>query len=110
MKRPGLYVGKSSQSPTFHVDSLLDTVSAEADAMLAGMKQAAPELAQMHDDTGASPTENQDLLGQHFRTQHFEGMASVPSYVRWWLECDMAPAYRHHRRVLKLLQWRCPPT
>ena len=35
----------------------------DADAMLAGMKQAAPDLARMHDDTGTSPTENQDLLG-----------------------------------------------
>ncbi len=83
---------------------------AEADAMLSGMKQAAPELALMHDDTGWSPTENQDLLGQHFRTLHFEGQGTIPSYVQWWLGCDMTPAYRHHRRVLKLLQWRCPPT
>jgi len=83
---------------------------AAADAILAGMKQAAPELAMMHDDTGASPTENQDLLGQHFRTLHFEGQAHIPNYVRWWLGCDMVPAYRHHERVLKLLQWRCPPT
>jgi hypothetical protein len=36
-------------------------------------------------------------------------MAEVPGYVRWWLGCDMEPAYRHHERVLKLLQWRCPP-
>lgn len=83
---------------------------AAADATLAGMKAAAPELALMHDDTGSSPTENQDLLGQHFRTHHFSGMADVPSYLRWWLGCDMESAYRHHRRVLKLLQWRCPPT
>jgi Sulfotransferase family len=83
---------------------------AVADAMLAGMKTAAPDLARLHDDTGTSPTENQDLLGQHFRTQHFEGQASIPSYLRWWLACDMIPAYRHHRRVLQLLQWRCPPT
>jgi hypothetical protein len=83
---------------------------AEGDATLAAMKQAAPDLAKMHDDTGASPTENQDLLGQHFATQHFEGQANIPSYLRWWLACDMAPAYRHHLRVLKLLQWRCPAT
>jgi len=83
---------------------------AEADAMLEGMKAAAPDLARMHDDTGSSPTENQDLLGQHFRTQHFEGQADLPGYVRWWTGCDMIPAYRHHARVLKLLQWRCPPT
>lgn len=83
---------------------------AAADAMIAAMKAAAPDLAKLHDDTGTSPTENQDLLGQHFRTQHFEGQASIPTYMRSWLGCDMVPAYRHHRRVLQLLQWRCPPT
>lgn len=81
-----------------------------ADAGLAGIKQLAPELAKMHDDTGSSPTENHDLLGMHFRTHHFEGQTELPSYTRWWLGCDMQPAYRHHRRVLKLLQWRCGPT
>jgi hypothetical protein len=72
--------------------------------------QSDPDFRRMYDATATSPTENIDLLGQHFRTQHFEGMAHVPSYVRWWLGCDMVPAYRHHERVLKLLQWRCPPT
>ena len=94
------------EAATYHDDPRI----AEADAILSGMKQAAPELASMHDDSGWSPTENQDLLGQHFRTLHFEGQGAIPSYVRRWLDCDMAPAYRHHRRVLQLLQWRCPPT
>lgn len=94
------------EAATYHSDPRI----AEADAILSGMKQAAPELALMHDDTGWSPTENQDLLGQHFRTLHFEGQGAIPSYVQWWLRCDMTPAYCHHRRVLKLLQWRCPPT
>ena len=39
----------------------------------------------------------------------FEGMCRIPSYSKWLLHCDMEPAYRYHRRVLKLLQWRCPP-
>jgi len=94
------------EAATYETDPRIAT----ADAVLAGMKQASPLLAQMHDDVGASPTENQDLLGQHFRTEHFEGQGHVPSYVRWWLGCDMVPAYRHHHRVLALLQWRCPPT
>jgi hypothetical protein len=72
--------------------------------------QEHPDFKRMYDATATSPTENIDLLGQHFRTQHFEGMAHVPSYVRWWLACDMVPAYRHHERVLKLLQWHCGPT
>jgi hypothetical protein len=102
-----------SQRPTPPPDAATyasDPRIAEADALLSGMKSAAPELAAMHDDTGWSPTENQDLLGQHFRTLHFEGQASIPTYVQWWLGCDMASAYGHHKRVLKLLQWRCPPT
>ena len=36
-------------------------------------------------------------------------MALIPSYSAWLLQCDMVPAYRYHERVLKLLQWRCPP-
>ncbi|HEV7734120.1 MAG TPA: sulfotransferase [Candidatus Binatia bacterium] len=101
-----------SQRPTPPPDASsywTDARIADADAMLAGMKQVAPDLARMHDDTGTSPTEHQDLLGQHFATQHFEGQANVPAYIQWWLGCDMIPGYRHHRRVLQLLQWRCPP-
>ena len=81
---------------------------AEADARNAPLRSN-PDFVRMYDGTATSPTENIDLLGQHFRTQHFEGMARVPSYVRWWQACDMVPAYRHLERVLRLLQWRCPP-
>jgi hypothetical protein len=44
-----------------------------------------------------------------FRSLIFEGMAAIPTYTSWLLGCDMEPAYRYHQRVLKLLQWRCPP-
>jgi hypothetical protein len=44
-----------------------------------------------------------------FRSQVFEGMASIPGYSSWLMSCDMEPAYRYHRRVLQLLQWHCPP-
>ena len=64
----------------------------------------------MYFATATSPTECQDLLGREFRAQHFCGQYSVPSYAAWQMGCDMAPAYRYHRRQLKLLQWRCPPT
>ena len=73
------------------------------------MRQFAPRLAAMHEDTPTGPTENHDLLGMSFRTFHFGGMAFLPGYVAWWLACDMVPAYRLLRRTLQLLQWRCPP-
>ena len=48
-------------------------------------------------------------MAMEFRSLIFEGMSLIPSYTEWLLQCDMEPAYRYHRRVLKLLQWRCPP-
>ena len=49
------------------------------------------------------------VMAFDFRSQLFEGMARIPTYSSWLLACDMEPAYRYHRRVLQLLQWRCPP-
>jgi len=101
-----------SQAPTPPPERATETIDpriAEATARNAALHDH-PDFRRMYDATATSPTENIDLLGQHFRTQHFEGMAHVPRYIRWWLACDMVPAYRHHERVLKLLQWRCPPT
>jgi hypothetical protein len=83
-------------------------IAAQA-AALEGTRRLAPQMAAMHEETATSPNESYDLLGLSFRTQHFDGMADVPGYLAWWLACDMGPAYRYQARVLKLLQWRCPP-
>jgi len=73
------------------------------------MGEMLPELRRMHDDTALSTAEAIDLLGMSFRTHHFGGMARIPSYDAWVVDCDMRSAYRFHRDVLQLLQWRCPP-
>jgi len=83
---------------------------ARAEAQIGAIQQLSPGLAAMHEDTPTGPTEHQDLLGMSFRTNHFLGMAWMPSYAKWFYDCDMVEAYAYHRRVLKLLQWRCPPT
>ena len=44
---------------------------AESDARNAPLRSN-PDFVRMYDGTATSPTENIDLLGQHFRTQHFE--------------------------------------
>ena len=64
---------------------------AEADATLAGMQQATPTSCACTTAPATSPTENIDLLGQHFARSTSKGMAHVPSYIRWWLGCDMVP-------------------
>ncbi|HUC06385.1 MAG TPA: sulfotransferase [Acidimicrobiales bacterium] len=83
---------------------------AETEAGLALMDQAFPRMKSLYFQTPTGPTECQDLLGMEFRTSHFDGMATVPSYIRWVIDCDMTPAYAMHRKALQLLQWHCPPT
>jgi hypothetical protein len=82
---------------------------ADTERGLAAMFETFPRMRSLHIQTATGPTECQDLLGMEFRTAHFDGMAYVPDYRRWVLDCDMLPAYRCHRRVLQLLQWHCPP-
>lgn len=94
------------ETRTEHTDPRI----ARAEAQIGAMKMLSPRLASMHEDTPTGPTEHQDLLGMSFRTNHFLGMAWMPSYAKWFYACDMVEAYAYHRRVLKLLQWRCPPT
>jgi hypothetical protein len=69
-----------------------------------------PDMAGMLPSSATGPQECLLLMALDFRSQVFEGMALLPTYTSWLLSCDMEPAYRYHRRVLKLLQWRCPPT
>jgi Sulfotransferase family len=82
---------------------------AETEWGLQAMYETFPKMRSLHFQTATGPSECQDLLGMEFRTSHFDGMATVPSYTRWVLGCDMTPAYETHRRVLQLLQWHCPP-
>lgn len=82
---------------------------AQAEAGLQMMYETFPRMRSLHFETATGPTECLDLLSMEFRTAHYDGMAHVPSYTDWVVDCDMALAYRYHRRVLQLLQWHCPP-
>ncbi|MDE3087723.1 MAG: sulfotransferase, partial [Acidobacteriota bacterium] len=67
------------------------------------------DFAGMLPRSATGPQECILVMALDFRSMVFEGYGSVPSYTDWLLSSDMAPAYRYHERVLKLLQWRCPP-
>jgi hypothetical protein len=59
--------------------------------------------------TAISPTECQPIMGHDFKSQLFQAMVHVPSYVEWLNhKADLVPTYRHLKRVLKLLQFRWP--
>ena len=70
-----------------------------------------PRMKQMVPSSPTSPVECQNLMGMDFRSQIFQAMFHVPSYVRWLFhEANAVSTYRFVKRVLKLLQWHCPPT
>jgi hypothetical protein len=71
--------------------------------------QVFPDFVGMLPSSPTGPQECILITALDFRSQVFEGYALLPSYTEWLLSCDMVPAYRYHQRVLKLLQWRCPP-
>lgn len=81
---------------------------ARADREVRLWEKVAPAYATMHENGGALPQECIYLTAQAFRSDLLSGFYRVPSYASWLARCDMQPGYQHHRRVLRLLQWRCP--
>jgi hypothetical protein len=70
-----------------------------------------PRMKIMLPATPDGPTECQTLMGHDFKSQIFQAFARIPSYAAWLnQEADLVPTYRYVKRVLKLLQWHCPPT
>ncbi len=54
------------------------------------------------------PAECQELMALDFKSHIFQAFAQIPSYSDWLLDADLTTTYLYERRVLKLLQWRCP--
>ena len=75
------------------------------------MQDLPSELRSMLPTSPDGPAECLDLLSMAFRCMALDTVAKTPSYGDWLnTECDFEPAYRYHRRVIKLLQWRRPPS
>jgi hypothetical protein len=70
-----------------------------------------PRMKQMLPSTSTSPTEDQMTMGYDFKSQMFQASFRIPSYTDWFNnKADLVPTMHYVKRVLKLLQWRCPPT
>jgi hypothetical protein len=81
-----------------------------AERVVSMQEHVAPRLRSMLPQSATGPMEDHDLMALEFKAQFFLVSAHIPSYAAWFLDCDMEPTYRYERRVLKLLQWKCPPT
>ena len=60
--------------------------------------------------SSTGPREDVVLLRLEFKSQDYLVLGRIPSYAAWLLDCDMESTYRYERRVLKLLQWKSPPS
>ncbi|MGO9031190.1 sulfotransferase family protein [Mycobacterium sp.] len=101
-----------SQAPTPPPESATqetDPRIAQAEAGLKMLDDMFPLMKTMYNSEATAPTECQDLMGMSFRTFHFDGAVRAPGYLAWVMDCDMRETYTFHRRVLRLLQWHCPP-
>src|SRR5215471_2875422 len=94
------------EAATQHTDPRI----AQAETGLQMLNEMFPLMKTLYNSEATSATECQDLMGMSFRTFHFDGVVRVPGYLTWLMDCDMRETYTFHRRVLKLLQWHCPPT
>lgn len=84
---------------------------ARAEAAMERRNRLFPRMRIMVPSTATTPTECQTFMGMDFKSQLFQAFARIPSYVDWLNhKADLVPTYTYVKRVLKLLQWRCPPT
>lgn len=82
-----------------------------AHRMVLRRQQMFPRKMAMLPSSATMPTECQTYMAYGFRSHLFQALWQVPSYSDWLNhEADLVPTYHYVKRVLKLLQWRCPPT
>ncbi|HEY9544791.1 MAG TPA: sulfotransferase [Solimonas sp.] len=94
------------QTATEHSDPRIEV----AQHMVQRRHEMFPRKKAMLPSSATMPTECQTYMGYDFKSHLFQALWQVPSYAQWLNhEADLVPAYRYVKRVLKLLQWRCPP-
>ena len=97
-----------SRAPAALLDSFegIDPRVLSAEAEIAAMVEAVPDLMASHPFDAHSPDEEIMLLEHSFFSTNTEAFASIPSYSRWLDEQDQTPGYAYLERLLQLLQWQ----
>lgn len=72
--------------------------------------QIFPRLKTMLPLSPTAPMECQYFMGYDFKSMLFSSSLQVVDYNRWLThEANLVPTFQYLKRILKLLQWRCPP-
>ncbi len=87
-------------------DRATDPRVAEADAAIAAMNAAAPELVSIYPFEALAPEEDIFISAASFRTTSTQSGARVPTFEAWLAAADRVPLYRFLERNLQLLQWQ----
>lgn len=90
-----------------HDDPRIALAQRESDAF----EGLIPELVNLVPRSVSGPQECYIIKSYAFSAYGYDAIINVPSYVEWLVHSREAllTGYRYHRRVLKLLQWHCPP-
>jgi hypothetical protein len=62
----------------------------------------------MHEMGGRIPAECGLLMANSFVSDHIAALHQAPEYGALYAAADMRPAYRDHRTILRILQWKNP--
>lgn len=80
-----------------------------ADHLIRQNDRVTPSITSMHEFAGDLPLECLQIFGMSFTSAAwFNSMGQVPTYTNYISKVDHVHAYRYHKRVLKLLQWKNP--
>lgn len=79
---------------------------ADAEAEVAAMLDAAPDLLAAHPMDAHAPDEEIMLVEHAFTSWNPEAFCRVPGYAAWLERQDPVPGYRYLRRLLQFLQWQ----
>ncbi len=82
-----------------------------AEGYMAQREVLTPRMKQMLPSSATSPMEDQLTMGFDFKSQIFQASYRIPTYSEWFNhKADLVPTFHYVKRVLKLLQWKCPPS
>ncbi len=94
--------------PAAEPDSVPPRIEA-ADRFLNGWRGDVPNFDATHLMDVTGPDECAHIMSMAFAQAGFQNYVKVPGYFDWLLaEADFQAAYRLHKTVLQLLQWRAP--
>ena len=92
-------------SATYRTDPRI----AKANALVDQWNRVTPTFPSMHELAGDMPFEDSAIMAINFMAPTWlDCFGQVPSYDRYIFSRDTDAAFRYHKKVLKLLQWRNP--